>query len=345
MWFNTFSRASGDGAIFESGREVPDKGRKYIFTDELGAAIDVAIGLGRPLLVSGDPGCGKTELGYAIARRLEVPRVHFFSTKSNSEARDLFYTYDAIGRFREAQVRARPGAAPADAADYIEFQALGRAILDAHRQEEVAHLLRGRRAYAHPGEPQRSVVIIDEIDKASRDFPNDLLREIEDLAFRVPEMSRGDGDKVEPETPGAVPAALRPIVVITSNEERQLPDAFLRRCVFHQIAFPSDDVLRLIMASGLEKRFAAGAYRLPDAERSTLLALLGEFRGSRIDKRPGISEMIDAAALLAYPAAEPAPPLPERLRATVGALAKLKNDRAVLAELIEREVAKPSADA
>src|SRR5262245_52586647 len=231
MWFNTFSEASGDGAIFESGREVADKGRGYIFTDELIAAIDVAIGLGRPLLVSGDPGCGKTELGYAIARRLDIPRVHFFSTKSNSEARDLFYTYDAIGRFREAQVRPDPNAAPHDAADYIEFQALGRAILDAHRPEEVQHLLHGRRAYQHPGQPQRSIVIIDEIDKASRDFPNDLLREIEDLAFRVPEMSRGANDTAEPETPGAVPVELKPIIIVTSNEERQLPDAFLRRCV------------------------------------------------------------------------------------------------------------------
>src|SRR5262245_34513542 len=164
MWFNTFSSSKGNGAIFESGREVPDKGRKYIFTDELSAAIDVAIGLGRPLLVSGDPGCGKTELGYGIARRLDIPRVHFFSTKSNSEARDLFYTYDAIGRFREAQVRDGPNAAAADAADYIEFQALGRAILDAHPQQAVAHLLRGRRGYVHPGKPQRSVVIVDEID-------------------------------------------------------------------------------------------------------------------------------------------------------------------------------------
>src|SRR5262245_21264648 len=150
MWFNTFSSSKGNGAIFESGREVPDKGRKYIFTDELSAAIDVAIGLGRPLLVSGDPGCGKTELGYGIARRLDIPRVHFFSTKSNSEARDLFYTYDAIGRFREAQTvragtdtRAEP---QSDADDYIEFQALGKAILDAHDEQEVEHLINPRRA-------------------------------------------------------------------------------------------------------------------------------------------------------------------------------------------------------
>ncbi|MER8583165.1 MoxR family ATPase [Mesorhizobium sp. M1423] len=356
MWFNTFSQATGNDKIYENGREIPDKGRNYIFTGDLPAAIDVAIGLGRPLLVSGDPGCGKTELGYAIARKLSIGRVHFFSTKSNSEARDLFYTYDAIGRFREAQAQSGPAAKPADAADYIEFQALGRAILDAHRPEEVSHLMRGRRAYSHPGAPQRSVVIIDEIDKASRDFPNDLLREIEDLAFRVPEMSRdnagqtkpatarGAGKSAEPETPGRVPPALRPIIVVTSNEERQLPDAFLRRCVFHEIAFPSDDELRLIMASGLGKRFpisGGGEFDLPVAERNILVSLLSEFRAIPPDKRPGVSEMIDAATLLAYPLAEPPPRLADRLRATVGALAKLKNDRTVLADLVEQTVAQP----
>jgi MoxR-like ATPase len=339
MWFNTFSRSDGNGELVENGRPVADKGRDYVFTDELAAAIDVAIGLGRPLLVSGDPGCGKTELGYAIARRLEIPRLHFFSTKSNSEARDLFYTYDALGRFREAQAPVDPSMPRADIADYIEFQALGRAILDAHERGRVDHLLHGRRAYAHPGSPQRSVVIVDEIDKASRDFPNDLLREIEDLAFRVPELSRADA-AAEPETPGGIPNEFRPIIVITSNEERQLPDAFLRRCVFHEIAFPSNDVLRRIMASGLARRFGAGgSFQLPDDDRETLLGLLRTFREERLDKRPGISEMIDAAALIAYPGGAPAPAILDRLRASVGALAKLKNDRAILADLVEQAAA------
>src|SRR5688572_29920242 len=145
MWFNSFPQDGGDVVeIEENGRIVPSKGRNYIFTKELIAAIDVAIGLGRPLLVSGEPGCGKTELGYAIARRMGIPRVHFFSTKSNSEARDLFYTYDAIGRFREAQTARTVTDAQSDTADYIEFQALGKAILDAHDRKDVEHLQIGR---------------------------------------------------------------------------------------------------------------------------------------------------------------------------------------------------------
>jgi MoxR-like ATPase len=340
MWFESFSRTAGgtaDSEIVENGRVVPDKGRNYVFTDELVAAVDVAIGLGRPLLVSGEPGCGKTELGYAVARRMGIPRLHFFSTKSNSESRDLFYTYDALSRFRDAQSPVGAGKQARDAADYVEFQALGRAILDAHDKAEVAHLLRGQRAYAHAGKPERSVVIIDEIDKASRDFPNDLLREIEDLSFSVPEMGSGDSDQGKaPETPGSIPAARKPVIIITSNEERQLPDAFLRRCVFHEIAFPSDQVLGQIIASGLDRRLprTGGAFSLPEAERTLLTSLLQSFRALPLDKRPGISELIDAAALLAYPAGEP-PPLGDRLRSTVPALAKLRNDRQALSQLIE----------
>ncbi|MGO8368328.1 AAA family ATPase [Rhizobium ruizarguesonis] len=344
MWFDSFSRAAADSAsvdIIENGRVVADKGRNYIFSGPLEAAIDVALGLGRPLLVSGEPGCGKTELGYAIARRMRIPRVHFFSTKSNSEARDLFYSYDAVGRFRDAQARTGAAKAQSDVADYVSFEALGRAILDAHHEREITHLLRGRRPYRHPGAPTRSVVIIDEVDKASRDFPNDLLREIEDLAFRVPEMGRGDSaGGTDPETLGDIAPQMRPVIIITSNEERQLPDAFLRRCVFHEIGFPDSVSLGLIIASGLEKRLPekGGDFDLPEPERLLLTELLEEFRTLRLDKRPGISEAIDAAALLAYPSNAPAPALSSRLRATMPALAKLKTDRAELAALIEQRI-------
>lgn len=354
MWFNSFPQDGGDIVeIEENGRPVPSKGRNYIFTKELIAAIDVAIGLGRPLLVSGEPGCGKTELGYAIARRMGIPRVHFFSTKSNSEARDLFYTYDAIGRFREAQTaKSKDDDRQSDAADYIEFQALGKAILDAHEEKDVAHLLNPRGAYRHPGKPGRSVIILDEIDKASRDFPNDLLREIEDLAFRVPELSRRASGQADPETPGGIQANRRPIVVVTSNEERQLPDAFLRRCVFHEIAFPDDDTLMQIVASGLRKRLPSKnpddpndpeGYDLPVEDGAVLLGLLAEFRDMRLDKRPGISETIDAATLLAYPRSLPSPPLAQRLPLIAPALAKLRNDRNTLAGLIDGRITRLAA--
>ncbi|MDB5530337.1 MAG: hypothetical protein JWR51_3440 [Devosia sp.] len=343
MWFNNFSQALGEdnpGTIEEDGREVADKGRGYVFTPELVAAIDVAIGLGRPLLVSGEPGCGKTELGYAVARHMRIRRVHSFSTKSNSEARDLFYNYDALSRFRDANSSGDGPDTGYDVADYIEFRALGRAILDSHPRDAVAHLLRGRRAYQHPGEPERSVVIIDEVDKASRDFPNDLLREIEDLAFRVPELGRhgaANESEAEPVTPGAIDPAVRPIIIVTSNEERQLPDAFLRRCVFHQIGFPSPDLLARIIAGGIDKRLPdrGAGFALPVADRDLLTDLLKKYRDMRLDKRPGISEAIDAAALLAYPDSPEPPGVWDRVRAAMPALAKLRSDRDQLKTLID----------
>jgi MoxR-like ATPase len=355
MWFKRFKADKPQVPLFENGREEPQKGRNYIFNDELVAAIDVALGLGRPLLVSGEPGCGKTELGYAIARRLGLSRVHFFSTKSNAEARDLFYTYDAIGRFRQAQGDSPGDKSAADVADYIEFQALGRAILDAHKPANIRHLLLGKRPYALPEKPSQSVVIIDEIDKASRDFPNDVLREIEDLTFRVPELSQRVAEGKQPEPQGKVLPECRPIVVITSNEERQLPDAFLRRCIFHEIAFPLDETLRAIIASGLQKRFgkdepgaaaddqgSAGdrtTHELPPEDRDLLIKLLKRFRSEQLEKRPGISEAIDAAALLAYPRDKPKPTFQERLPHIAPALAKLKNDRTKLSQLIGSPVA------
>jgi hypothetical protein len=183
----------------------PDEflGRNYETDEDLEAAVNVALVLGRPLLVSGAPGCGKTQLGYAIARNLGIERVYFFPVKSTSEARDLFYSYDAIGRFQAVQIAAaeRQLSDAVDwtvlnVGDYIEYRALGAAILDAHEEQSVSHLLAGR--YQHSGQPQRSVVVVDEIDKASRDFPNDLLDEIDRMKFRVPELlhaARVDGPR------------------------------------------------------------------------------------------------------------------------------------------------------
>ena len=352
MWFKSFTDQKEDKAkpLTANGMAEDYKGKGYVFNSELEAAVDVAIGLGRPLLVSGEPGGGKTELGFAIARRLGISRLYFFSTRSVSEARDLFYIYDAVRRFRDANFRGAGDEKGVPAANYIEYQALGAAILDAQAYANVAHMLDGARAYLHPEDPrsdlpkqdrhaQRSLVIIDEIDKASRDFPNDVLSEIETLQFAVPELgssNAGPGSK-RPQTP-SFPAdpLFRPIIVITSNEERQLPDAFLRRCVFHQIQFPGDEQLHTIIENNLKRRFLKTGVdlALDKGDRTALLSLVGRFRNQPVDKKAGVSEIVDAAFLLASPKGAQPAPLGERLEEAMVALAKLKNDRDLLRALL-----------
>jgi MoxR-like ATPase len=294
------TKASTD--LRENGRRT-SRGLGYQFDDEVIAAVDVALELGRPLLISGEPGVGKTELGYAVARALKIPDVYLYSVKSTSDAGELFYTYDALQRLRDAQLGAQAGLGiTADVGDYIEFEAMGRAILSAHERSAIGPMLRGK----HKGEfdvaPSRSVVVIDEIDKAPKDFPNDLLHEIEMMSFRIKEFPGNPA----PETPPLddVRKELRPFVVITSNEERQLPDAFLRRCVFHEISFPDKDKLKAIVKAGLANRLRRMGVKLDGqpalAQRTTdeLINLLLKFRDAQPDKKPGIAEMLDAAALL-----------------------------------------------
>lgn len=206
----------------------------FLPDDGLVQAVNVALLLGQPLLLTGDPGSGKTLVAYSVARELDLYPPEEFVAKSTSEARDLLYTYDALGHFRAA-----PGKDQANSAlPYIEFQALGRAILRASRPEEVTDLFP---AGSSSG-PRRSVVLVDEIDKAPRDFPNDLLREIESMKFRIPELA---GREVR------AAADHRPVVVITSNSEKLLPDAFLRRCIFYDVPFPDDKKLEEIVARRL----------------------------------------------------------------------------------------------
>ncbi len=353
MWFNSFTDQKDDKAVALTANGMAEdfKGKGYVFNPELEAAVDVAIGLGRPLLVSGEPGGGKTELGFAIARRLGISRLYLFSTRSVSEARDLFYTYDAVRRFRDSNFPGAAGEKGVTAANYIEYQALGAAILDAQAYADVAHMVvDGERAYLHPQDPrsglpeqdcrpQRAMVIIDEIDKASRDFPNDVLSEIETLQFAVPELggsNAGPGSK-RPQTPSfPADSVFRPIIVITSNEERQLPDAFLRRCVFHQIQFPENERLHEIIENNLKRRFLKTGLNLvlDESDRAALLSLAGRFRNQPVDKKAGVSEIVDAAFLLASPEGTQPEALGVRLEAAMVALAKLKNDRDILRALL-----------
>ena len=333
--FNAFSSCSStSGAAELRENDSPTtRALQYAFDPAIDAAVDVAIGLGRPLLVAGEPGCGKTELGYAIARRMKIDTLYFFAVKSSSEAGDLFYTYDAVGRFRKAQLAAVEAQSMRDkglayvepqVGDFIKYQALGRAILDAHPAAKVGHLLKGANHRPPPPAPRRSVVVIDEIDKAPRDFTNDLLREIEDLSFRVPELLELEGKSDATPAGAEIRPEHRPIIIVTSNEESQLPDAFLRRCVFLALEFPKDNRLTEI----LDLHFGDGADggRLKPEERQILVTVFQSLRTNSLQKPPGVAELIDAGRVLqARPAAFG---LRDWLPRMGPALIKLKADRA-----------------
>jgi len=203
----------------------------YIADEGLRDACNVALLLGQPLLLTGEPGTGKTQFAESLAWELHL-EAYRFEAKSTSVARDLFYTYDALQRFQDIQ--SRVDSSPV--LHYLSYQALGKAILTTLDPAACDQLLLPEDR--HPAKA-RSVVLIDEMDKAPRDFPNDLLNELEHLFFRIPELGNR---RVEADP------ALQPIVVITSNSEKNLPDAFLRRCVYYHIPFPDRGRLEAILA-------------------------------------------------------------------------------------------------
>jgi MoxR-like ATPase len=238
---------------------------RYVATDDLMVAVNAAVTLARPLLVKGEPGTGKTQLAEEIAAALGKP-LHRWHIKSTTKAQHGLYEYDAVSRLRDSQL----GEAKVhDIANYI---------------------VKGRMWEAFDSDVQ-AVLLIDEIDKADIEFPNDLLLELDRMEFFVHETRR------------LIKARHRPIVVITSNNEKELPDAFLRRCFFHFIRFPDADTMTRIVA-----------VHFPDLKRELLSEALNAFYRVRdvpgLKKKPSTSELLDWLKLLL---AEDVPP--EALRA------------------------------
>jgi MoxR-like ATPase len=225
----------------------------YVATDDLMLAVNAAITLGRPLLIKGEPGTGKTMLAEEVARALKKPLLQWH-VKSTTKAQQGLYEYDAVSRLRDSQ--------------------LG----DARVHDIKNYIIKGTLWKAFDLDEQ-PVLLIDEIDKADIEFPNDLLRELDRMEFFVYETQQ------------LVSAKHRPIIIITSNNEKELPDAFLRRCFFHYIRFPDKDTMQRIVD-----------VHFPDIKKNLLAEALRSFFEIRdvpgLKKKPSTSELLDWLKLL-----------------------------------------------
>jgi len=225
----------------------------YIATEDLRIAVNAAVALERPLLVKGEPGTGKTILAEQIAAALKAPLIEWH-VKSTTKAQQGLYEYDAVSRLRDSQ-------------------------LGDERVKDINNYIRKGKLWEAFTAPERPVLLIDEIDKADIEFPNDLLLELDRMQFHVYETGE------------TVKAIRRPVVIITSNNEKDLPDAFLRRCFFHFIKFPDKDTMAEIVEvhfSGLKQRLLSEALNLFYEVRDV----------PGLKKKPSTSELIDWIKLL-----------------------------------------------
>jgi len=263
----------------------------YVATDDLSVAVNAAVTLQRPLLVKGEPGTGKTELARQVAGALGMTLIEWH-VKSTTRAAQGLYEYDAVSRLRDSQ-------------------------LGDERVADVRNYIRKGKLWQAFEAPERVVLLIDEIDKADIEFPNDLLQELDRMEFHVYETGE------------TVRARHRPVVIITSNNEKELPDAFLRRCFFHYIRFPDIETMKRIVAvhfPGIRERLLSVAltqfYELRDAPG--------------LKKKPSTSEVLDWLKLLLAEdlapedlRADPATALPR----LYGALLKNEQDVALFERL------------
>jgi len=233
----------------------------YVATDDLKVAVNAAIQLQRPLLIKGEPGTGKSVLAAEVARALGA-RLIEWHIKSTTKAQQGLYEYDAVSRLRDGQ-------------------------LGDERVKNIANYIKRGKLWEAFTAPERSVLLIDEIDKADIEFPNDLLQELDRMEFFVYETGE------------TVKATTRPIVLITSNNEKELPDAFLRRCFFHFIKFPDAETMRQIVDVHfpvLKKRLVGDALRI--------FYELRDVPG--LKKKPSTSELLDWLKLLLHEDIDPA---------------------------------------
>jgi MoxR-like ATPase len=236
---------------------------KYIADEGLICSVNAAIALQRPLLVRGEPGTGKTQLAHSVAASLGLDLMAWH-VKSTTVAQEGLYTYDVVQRLNDSRFPDDAGRDVSDIRSYIRMGMLGRAFRSEHRV----------------------VLLIDEIDKADIEFPNDLLRELDEMAFHIPELDE------------TVSAVHRPVTIITSNAEKELPAAFLRRCVFHYISFPDRGRLRQIVDA-----------HMPELETELVDEALLRFYGLRkvqgLRKKPSTSELLDWLLVLARSGVHP----------------------------------------
>ncbi len=318
-------RKEGASDLPRSNRKEFTQPDKYLADKGLIDAANVALMLGQPLLLTGEAGTGKTQFAYSLAWELGLGDPLKFETKSTSAARDLFYTYDALKRFQHIQTKQESD----DILDYITYQALGLAILRTLTPTDVKEFLKG--GISPTENPARSVVLIDEIDKAPRDFPNDILNEIENMYFRIPEM---ENKKVEANR------EFPPIVVITSNSEKDLPDAFLRRCVYYNIPFPDENEkerLQAIVINRLAERLKGKDAFIDDA-----LELFYALRTGGLRKPPATAELIGWMMVLKDMAPDAENPLAQENLAerTLSNLIKTTSDQESAMKIVRDVVGK-----